>query len=471
LVGAPEFPEATTAEGSKVPVLPPRLFGLRTGALVLTGAAIIALFVIDMLFGDGTRFRDAVPHPFWALVILISVHYGTSEALIAALAATAALLVGNLPPMTPETQAFDLWLSAVSQPIGWFITGLGLGELAWRRIERIAVLEAKLKTAAAESQEIAGRYDALSAAHAGLRERMTSDLGNAVGLYRAAQALERQGPGDVLGGMADLVRQVLRPRSFSIFVLKDGALEQIVSDGWAQSSTRAERYTSVHPLYRAVVLGRRNLCAADRADETILESEGLLAVPLVCGETDRIVGMLKIEGLDFADLTAETLRNAKALGAWLGTAYARATAHAAADAGQMLSRERTVFSAGFFEHNSALLAALGRRAGFDVSLAIVNLPDHESVPETERGAVSEIVAKAVRESLRETDIAFEYRRTGWEFAVLLPMTDLEHARSVSDRLRASIDTHLQDAGYRHKIALTVESLTEGAEPEQAAATA
>ena len=400
-----------------------------------------------------------MPHPLWALVIIVAVHYGTSEALFAALAATAALLLGNLPPMTPGRPPLEMWLSAVSQPLGWFITGLGLGELAWRRIERIAQLEARVKDLAGDHAAITARHAALENSHRVLKERAASEVGTVVGLYQAARVLERRGPGDVLAGIAEIIRHVLKPRGFTVYALRDGVLEEIYAEGHPSGSARPERYTSAHPLYRSVVLGRRTMCAANREDEAVLAGDGIVAGPLLCSETDRIVGMLKIEAMDFETLNSELLRNFRALCEWLGSAYARAEAHAGSEAQQILNRERTVYSAGFFDHIAALMAALGRRANFEVSLAVVSLPEHDAIPEGERGTVSTAVAQAVRECLRETDIAFEYQRNGWEFAVLLPTTGLQDARQVGERLKARVDARLDGAGLRQRATIALESLS------------
>ena len=57
----------------------------------------VALAIDTLAFG-GDRFRDVAPHPFWAVVVLVSLQYGTNEGLIAAVASSAALLIGNIPP-------------------------------------------------------------------------------------------------------------------------------------------------------------------------------------------------------------------------------------------------------------------------------------------------------------------------------------------------------------------------------------
>ena len=77
----PQTPEATNAA--------PRLLGLRQSALVEIAIFFIVALAIDFLFLDFGRYTSLQPHPFGLIVLLCAVQYGTGEALLAALCASA----------------------------------------------------------------------------------------------------------------------------------------------------------------------------------------------------------------------------------------------------------------------------------------------------------------------------------------------------------------------------------------------
>lgn len=89
---------AAKGEPAKAEEQAPReLFGLRATALIEMAIFFAVALGLDALVFDGDRFREVAPHPFWALVILVSLQYGTNEGLLAAIFSSAALLVGNIP--------------------------------------------------------------------------------------------------------------------------------------------------------------------------------------------------------------------------------------------------------------------------------------------------------------------------------------------------------------------------------------
>ena len=85
------------ADAPAAPPAPRRLLGVRVAAWVEIALFFVAVLAIDALLLDGDRFWDVRPHPFWLIVILVAVQYGANASLVAALTASLALTVGNLP--------------------------------------------------------------------------------------------------------------------------------------------------------------------------------------------------------------------------------------------------------------------------------------------------------------------------------------------------------------------------------------
>src|ERR1700733_7162816 len=88
----------------------PTIFGMRSSALLEIIIALAVLLVIDTVMLDRTRFWDFNPHPFWFVVLFIACKYGTKEAVVAALACSAALLIGNLPHQAVGQDGYEYML-------------------------------------------------------------------------------------------------------------------------------------------------------------------------------------------------------------------------------------------------------------------------------------------------------------------------------------------------------------------------
>ena len=69
----PEGGEQTEQSGSA------RIQGLRKSALIEMSLFFLVTLLLDVLATGGTRFWEVAPHPFWIIVILMTVQYGSAE--------------------------------------------------------------------------------------------------------------------------------------------------------------------------------------------------------------------------------------------------------------------------------------------------------------------------------------------------------------------------------------------------------
>lgn len=303
----------------------PKLLGVRRSAIVEIAAFLTTALLIDFLFLDFGRFANVSPHPFWIIVLLCAVQYGTTEALVAALAASAALLAGNLPPQRFGQDLYGWLFDATLQPLLWTVAAVVFGEMQGRvRRERDALREEVLQSRKRE-EVIAAAYRKLDARRESLEARVAGQLRTVFAIYNAAKGIEHMATHEVQAGVADLVRTVMSPRRFSLFLMSGETLELASSEGWEGAETTfARAFDGQSALFQAVVGSHRTLVAAVAEDERILAGEGLLAGPLLNVDSGEVVGMLKIEEMGFLDLSVTTIENFRLLCEWIGTAYSQA---------------------------------------------------------------------------------------------------------------------------------------------------
>lgn len=303
----------------------PKFLGVRRSAIVEIVAFLSIALLIDFLFLDFGRFANISPHPFWIIVLLCAVQYGTTEALVAAGAASAALLIGNLPPQRFDEDLYGWLLVATLKPLLWTVSAVVFGEMQGRvRRERDMLREEVLQSRKRE-EVIAAAYRKLDARRENLEARVAGQLRTVFAIYNAAKGIERMATDDVKAGISNLVHTVIAPRRFSVFLLNGETLDLTASEGWEGAPTAyAHAFDGHSPLFQAVVGSHRTLVAAAVDDERVLAGEGLLAGPLLNVDTGEVVGMLKIEELGFLDMTVTTIENFRLLCEWIGTAYAHA---------------------------------------------------------------------------------------------------------------------------------------------------
>lgn len=300
------------------------VFGLRWTAIAETVAMLAVLLAIDKAVGAGDQFFAVQPHPFWIVVLLISAQYGVFEGLLAAVLASAALILPSIPQFGLHDDAFSYALKLGLNPAMWLGAALVVGELRSAADRRAAELSDQLKQAERREQFLAAAAERLAAANRSLEDRVAGQLRTVANLYEASKAVDQLGPGDVILGIAGLLRAGLNPQKFSVYLLNGTMLEAVFNEGWADDDPFRRVYDPSTALYQDVVVGSRRLCAANAADALALEDQALLAGPIKSAETGQVVGMLKIEKMDALDFNMTAVENFRVVCDWIGSAYARA---------------------------------------------------------------------------------------------------------------------------------------------------
>lgn len=417
---------------------PLRLFGVRGVALAELSLFFALAFIIDWSATGLTRFEGIQPHPYWLIVLLLAAQYGTNEGVIAAGAATCALRLWNLPEQAIGQDLYEYLHTVSREPILWLVAAMLFGELRMRQRREHDELRAKLALASRESDAIALSYRQLKLVKENLEARVAGQLRTVFTLYQAARAIDKLDEGEVMLGVADLVRSVMRPEKFSLFLLNNDVLESVTNDGWDDGDPYARWFDASSPLFRTVVGGQRTLCVARPEDERILMGEGVLAGPLVSEDTGEVVGMVKIESLGFADFSANTVENFRILCEWIGTALAKARRYREANEQKVFADDGTLYSSTYIGRQAEFLAHLGRRLGFETTTITIRPSGLSRLSPDQRMEVATAIGRAVRQSLRDTDLACDFGQHGLVFGVVLPGTAVEQARIVASKLEKAV---------------------------------
>jgi hypothetical protein len=449
------LPAAESAVAAKKFKAPYRMIiGLRLSAVVEIVLFLAATVLVDHFFFDRTRFWAIEPHPFWVLVALISVQYGTNEGVFAAVCCSIVLLSGVLPAQSIDRDFYAHVLSIGARPLLWFASAIVIGELRNRHARRETETEVKLREAEQREQGITLAYHELKAAHEKLEVSVASELRSVVTIYRAAKYLQNLSLSEVIAGAVDLVSTVLGPQKFSIYTLEGGSLRLALKRGWTLEDEGV--YDTLlwpdSPLFQGVIVGHRSLSIADPVDEKVLGRQGVLAGPLFLGEGGEVLGMLKIERLRFADLNLTTIENFKIVCELLSNALGNAGRYDAATQQSIVSSDTMLLSDAFYARQASFLAALGRRIGFPVTIMRLSVVDPEALAPAQRLALPGIVRDSATQVLRTTDLAFEFRSAPSQFVIVLPNTPMATTAVVIEKFERAIMAKLGAGAPRLSIA-------------------
>jgi hypothetical protein len=295
---------------------------VRRSAIVETVLFLVAAMLLNMFVGDGTRFINVSPHPFWIIVLLITLQYGAKEALIASLLSSAVLLIGNLPEQSLSQSLYGYILHVLSLPFLWVVTSLVLGGIRTRQENEKRSLQKQLRKANSATEVITEGYNALKKAKEQLELRLAAEKCSVLTMYEVAKSLETTDPSEAPAAVAKLVNVTIKPAKFSIYRWKDDVLTLDAAYGWKHSDTFATHFDSNSPLARNMLkTNRSSLSILNENEENILKGQGIIAGTIYDKRTGKIFGMLKIEEIAFMDLSVRTLETFLIVCEWIAYVY------------------------------------------------------------------------------------------------------------------------------------------------------
>lgn len=429
--------------GSERHLIGTTTMGLRTIAVVEAVLLLSAIVIVDLISGSGNRFFDVSPHPFWIVVLLVSAQYGALEGVVAAILASGALLIGNLPPLGFGEDPYAYSVNLAINPAMWMAAALGVGELRSQADRRAHELETSLSDAAAREERLIAVAERLAAANRSLEERVAGQLRTVATLYEASRAVEQLGTGDVLVGIADLVRAGINPKKFSLYLLNEQHLESVMSEGWTSEDRFTRVFQAQSPLFREVIINQRLLCVASRADQVALAGEGILAGPICSAETGETLGMLKIERMDAIEFNMTSVESFRVICQWIGTAFARARTFENA-ASRSLIGTGSILGPSAEYPLTQFMKALALRARFELGVINVSV----QVPDSTGPDLKSVVVRSLRQTLqnviRQTDIACERSNRGLDYLVLAPCCPPAECRKLCDKLKAALASSIPE---------------------------
>ncbi len=297
--------------------------------------------------------------------------------------------------------------------------------------------------------ELRQAYERVSALKDSLETRVAGQLRTAISMYQAARGLDKQDRRELLLGVMAVVRAVMNPEKFSLYLMRDGRLEVSTTEGWTADDVRARVFGADSRLFQEVIGRQRVVCVASREDEPVLLQQGVLAGPLMDGETGDVLGMLKIEKLGFFDLHFSNVETFRVLCDWIGQAYVNARQAEQERSDSFFNPSVRLFSYVFFERLVEYLRHLARRIGFNLTLLLLRVDNMRELTDDRRSELPALVNATMLEVLRTTDLAFDYRRGGHHFCILLPNMSKDHVHRVADRIVSHLESLAPEARFSY----------------------
>lgn len=424
-----------------------KTLGLRKNALIEMVSILAVLTGISVFFGDGTRFLGAHPHPFWIVVLLMIVQYGTIEGLVATFLSTICLYFWNMPHQLVEETAFDYQFRVSFTPFLWFSASFVLGELRMRLQGRLDEMTQERDDAKEHSRAITKNYEVLKIIKENLEARMAGQVRTVAATYETVKELESLNPVQILMGLERVVQTALSPTKFSVYASGPNGLEATTSHGWVSGDTFLRRFNLDHPIFKEITINKRMISVINKEDEETLSGEGVMAAPLIDCHSGEVFGMLKLEQIEFFRLDIGNLETFKTLCDLIGSAYSNAKKYKEAMTNAIYVEGVSIFSYNLYDLQKGYLENLAAKSNSPLSNLTIRLKDRLRLTSDEEQKLLNTLYESIMENLPEGTPLFHGKSEKIHFELILPATSVAETEVLSHSIFQSIQQNPELKNY------------------------
>lgn len=263
--------------------------------------------LLSIFFDDGHRFINISPHPFWLVLLPVTVHRGTWRGVICAFFCSLFLLVGNVPLQKDTQNLYEYAFEVLYNPLMWFAASFILGEITLRHLQKNKDLLEKVEEANQRNFIFQKAFRNLKKIKKTLEIRLATEFRTPSASLRVASHLIELTPEKVIENFVTAIENLVKPEQFSIYIREIDTLTVVYTHGWTQDASYLDVFAESSPLFQWVIQDKKEVCVMDTMGEKILDHQGVYALPLVNPRTEEAFGILKIEKLAFHDLNLSTL--------------------------------------------------------------------------------------------------------------------------------------------------------------------
>lgn len=407
-----------------------KIVWVRTSALLEILLYCLLFTLYDEAFGKGDRFFASAIHPFFFMVILVTVQYGTLEGIAATLIATLFLFSGDIPKESADEPLFEYQFKLSINPLIWFATAFVLGEMRTRIEHEKEGYKGQVAELTRERDVIASEYSGLKESKEELEAFVVSQQHSLANTYKELRSLETLRPALLLSNLEHIVLAALRIEKFSVYANGENGFEIVRSHNWRESDRFKQRITRGEKLYHEVAVEKKCLCIINEIDEKTLDNQGLLIAPLVNQQKNEVFGMLKVEKMRFMELNISTIETFKGVCEIIGMAYSNAIRHSELKKTSLYALEYPhLFSLNLYREQRELLKLLSKRSRFPLSEILLSFDGKYSWKSGK--ILTEKLSELIVKNLPATAQSFLGNRLTANIITLLPATAPEEASELA----------------------------------------
>jgi polysaccharide biosynthesis protein PelD len=386
--------------------------GFRFKAVLETLVFLAACVLINFLFFPGDiGFLTVSIHPFWIVILLISIRYGLGEGLISALCAGICYFVFS------AVIASDY---SITYPLLFLLTAGILGQNRDVLDRRYNRAEDRLDTMSEKLEAYKKRETAYRDTLSHFEKTIATQFSDAMDMFREMSGTKDMSPEEMKPYLLTMVKKFLDADKCTYFEIIDNNCYKIYDE------KHKDRLQEPYPMEEDIILKEAYrtgqfayLHYSSEEDRDEYGTYKCLLAGCLLNSEGEIMGLVGIESLPFASFNAQSFKLfSSLLEFWSGAINDRIILEK--------TREKNIMDEGFhiYKYNyftRRIVQEFNRAREFAIplSLTILSLADFSAIPGEKQGEVMAFLITIIRKFTTDLDMICHYRAPGM-LAIIQP---------------------------------------------------
>ncbi len=378
----------------------------------------IALSLSYLLRPDDPGFMTVQPHPFWIIVLLISIRYPLVESFTCTAIIASTHILFLLGPESATYQFSTIGLFAVfSDPLLFLVVAGFVSGYSQRLLDRTLVLRRQLQERDQRIFELRDQHVAVEQALRQLEDRIASGSSSILDLFSELAATRTMNREQMKRSLLDILGRYLRAEQARYFDVEHGQLRpryMLAPDGTvAEVDDPPFAPDSQRDFVLAGALDTRSPSHlglfTQEADLEQYQGSSLMAGPLLV-KGEEPIGLVSIDRIAFLDYTPYTIRRLGTVLDWWSRILQETLRLEQLQAESIFDQELGLFTYPYFISRVSQEFERTRRFALPMSVAFVRIKDCEQIGPDRLQQLKATLARIIKLFTSELEITALYKR-------------------------------------------------------------
>jgi len=377
----------------------------------------------------------AYPHPFWLGILTFGLLYGIAEGVTAGIVSS--LLYVFLSPNIVGWNPLE-WGGLLLLPASFVLIGVGVGVFHFFVMSRLWELSQKNSYLNKQVEHLDQLSKEITETNLELEKKIVLRMETFQTIYEVAETLNELDTNKLSQAIPALVAKHVKAKQCSFFLMAADENLYIQSMfGWTKRNLFQNRYSPDDALY-ASLLSHKETSVIEPDVLRSLNEDAFLVSALVSKE-EKLIGMIKIEEIDFDEVSEESIKFFRLLSEWIMYSVKNAITYSKRRKQSLDEIEGIITEHDFWYHLQKVVNGALRHK-YNVMMLIFSQKNKSHLSPEEQKKANMQIGRIIRGVCRLDDkIGVVTEHNNYQILVMLPFTKRDNIDLVLVKYKAALE--------------------------------